>query len=93
MVVEFHSITGIVRSVNSADKLMKEHCFPRDWPLMKPSWPSRILPQESKDMMYCSDRAFSVKIKEELRGDKALSIAGSVVAEHTHLSHFRAYIW
>ena len=38
MVVEFHSITGIVCAVNSADKLMKEHCFPRDWPL-KPSWP------------------------------------------------------
>ena len=32
MVVEFHSITGIVCAVNSADKLMKEHFFPRDWP-------------------------------------------------------------
>ena len=53
MVVEFHSdsITGIVCVVNSADKHMKEHCFPRDWP-MKPSRPWWILPRESKNMMY-----------------------------------------
>ena len=44
-------------------------------------------------MMYCSYREFSVKIKEELREGKALSIEGSVVVEHTHLSHFRAHIW
>ena len=36
IVVEFHSITGIVCVVNSADKRMKEHCFRQDWPL-KPS--------------------------------------------------------
>ena len=89
MVVEFHSITGIVCAVNSADKLMKEHCFPRDWPL-KPSWPWWILPRESKDMMYCSYHEFSVK--EELLEAKPPSIEGSVVEGHAHLSHFRAHI-
>ena len=44
-------------------------------------------------MMYCSYREFSVKIKEELRERKALSVEGSVVAEHARLGHFRAYIW
>ena len=50
-----------------------------------------MLPRESKDMMYCSYREFSVK--EELREAKPPSIEGSVVAEHAHLSHFRAHIW
>ena len=88
--VEFHSITGMVCAVNSADKLIKEDCFPRHWPL-KTSWPWWILPRETKDMMYCSYCEFSVK--KELREAKAPSIEGSVVVEYTHLSHFRAHIW
>ena len=44
-------------------------------------------------MMYCSYRELSVKIKEELREGKALSIESSELAEHAHLSHFRAHIW
>ena len=42
--------SGIVRAVNSAGKLIKEHCFPRDWSLRR-SWPWRILPQASRDIM------------------------------------------
>ena len=52
MVLEFHSITGIVCVVNSADKRRKEHCFPRDWPL-KRSWPWWILPRANKGTINC----------------------------------------
>ena len=41
--------------------------------------------------MYCSYREFSVK--EELREAKPPSVEGCVVAEHAHLSHFRAHIY
>ena len=40
--------------------------------------------------MYCSYREFSVK--DELREAKPPRIEDSVVAEHEHLSHFRAHM-
>ena len=89
VIVEFHSVIRIVCAVNNADKLMKEHFFPWDWPL-KPSSPWWILPEKVKT--WCQYyHEFSVK--KELREAKPPSIEGSVIAEYAHLSHFRAHIW
>ena len=43
MVAEFQKRKGTVCADKKADKLIKEHCFPRDWQL-KRSWPWWILP-------------------------------------------------